>query len=481
MKTLKLEFREFFKIGFIYSLVKYSIMGIGVVKSFYIADFLGATLLGSYAVVMLIVEYLNYSNLGVFAAMNRDVAIFLEDNSKKNRVKDLLDVSLSFALFPILILGFIFFGLNHLNIYFLPEEFYKYSLMILALVAVYQYKIFLLRYLRLYGRYYVVASLEFSAQSISLIGIILFIEIYSIDAVLWSVLVSNIFFILCGFIFVRDYSFKIDFHLIKYMISVGSPMLLYSVILFVLSSADRIVITDSFENRSSLGLYQFGSIASQGLFIAFNSVTFLFYPRWIKFLQKKDEEDDPYQSIKGQTEIFEFLLGFLTVSGIIFITPFINYFLPQYEVSILIAQLLMIANMFNGMTFINSTFLISNNYQMKLVPIIFITVAVAFMLNYSFIWLGYGLFGIAFSTILSFTLYSFSVCYLSLKYSDSLNLKNFFISFYRLILFAPFAIFILYENYNNLLILLCYVLIYFSSFYVLIKKLISKKNENQSF
>ena len=155
-------------------------MGIGVIKSFYIADALGATLLGAYAVIMLIVEYLNYSNLGIFAAMNRDVAINLEDDLKKNKVKELLDVSLSFAFFPILFLSLLFFILDYYEAFFLPEEFFKNTLMILGLVAIYQYKIFLLRYLRLYGRYFVLAFIELAAQFINLIGVLLFIELYSI-------------------------------------------------------------------------------------------------------------------------------------------------------------------------------------------------------------------------------------------------------------------------------------------------------------
>ena len=76
--------KEFIKVGIIYSFVKYLVMGLGVIKSFYIASSLGPTFLGSYAIVMLIVEYLNYSNLGVFASMNRDVAIYLEDEKNSN-------------------------------------------------------------------------------------------------------------------------------------------------------------------------------------------------------------------------------------------------------------------------------------------------------------------------------------------------------------------------------------------------------------
>ena len=473
-----LNLRDYFKIGIFYSLIKYLIMGIGVIKSFYIADALGATLLGAYAVIMLIVEYLNYSNLGIFAAMNRDVAINLEDDLKKNKVKELLDVSLSFAFFPILFLSLLFFILDYYEAFFLPEEFFKNTLMILGLVAIYQYKIFLLRYLRLYGRYFVLAFIELAAQFINLIGVLLFIELYSINAVLWAVLISNIFFVICGFFFLKSFTFKINFQLIRYMISVGLPLSIYSIVLLVLSSADRIVITESFSNRTSLGLYQFGVMASQGLFIAFSSITFLFYPRWIKFLYEKNEKIESFKLMTKQNEIVEILLGFLSVFGIMFIPLFIDYFLPQYSASILVAQLLLLAYMLNGMTFITSTFLISNNYQIKLVPIIALTIFLAFSLNYYFIDLGYGLYGIAFSTILSFGIYSFLVFYFASKHSNSLNLKNIYRTFRRMFFFIPISVFILYENYNLLVILFVFAIIYLPLTLKLISKFLKKSFEN---
>ena len=94
------------------------------------------------------------------------------------------------------------------------------------------------------------------------------------------------------------------------------------------------------------------------LLIAFSSITFLFYPRWIKFLYEKNEKIESFKLMTKQNEIVEILLGFLSVFGIMFIPLFIDYFLPQYSASILVAQLLLLAYMLNGMTFITSTFLI---------------------------------------------------------------------------------------------------------------------------
>ena len=127
--------KEFIKIGVIYSLVKYFIMGLGVIKSFYVASALGPSILGSYAVVMLIVEYLNYSNLGVFASMNRDVAIHMEEQKKKEYVDNIVNVALSFTIIPIAIIAISFLLTEFIEFSFFPIELKEYSWMILILVA----------------------------------------------------------------------------------------------------------------------------------------------------------------------------------------------------------------------------------------------------------------------------------------------------------------------------------------------------------
>ena len=451
-----------------YSAIKYIVMGMGAIKSFYIADSLGATLLGSYAIIILIVEYLNYSNLGVFAAMNRDVAISLGDKTKNNKIKEILNTSFTFAIIPPLIIFLFFLLISVFLPSFAPKEFYQYTWTMLIMITLYQYKIFLLRYMRLYSRYYTLALLEFFTQLITLVGIIVFIESYSINAILWSIIGSNIFFVSLGLLFTKSLQLNLDFKLVKYLIITGFPMLLYSVILFILTSADRIVIAESFDDRMSLGIYQFGVIAAQGLFMTFNAITFLFYPRWIKYLHGEENKESKLSSIKIQTEIIELLLTGLSIFGIIIIPIIINYFLPQYKISILVCQLLLIAYIFNGMSFIGSTFLVSNNYQVKLIPIVIFTVLLAFALNYSFIYLGYGLYGIAFSTIISFSIYTLMIILLSFYLNNYLTFSSVFETMYRVLLFTPLAVYVLYEKINFIFLIIAFLIIY----YKLIKKLI---------
>lgn len=461
---------NYLKIGVIYSLVKYLIMGLGVIKSFLIASELGPIFLGSYAVVMLIVEYLNYVNLGVFASMNRDVAIHMENEKKKDYVDKIINVAISFTIIPLLfvIFSFLFFGFFDFK--FLPSELYDYAFLILLLVSLNQLKIFLMRYLRLYDRFYELTALEFFAQLINLTGVILFIGKYSIDAVIWSILASNIFFNVIAFTYVKKLKFFIDFKTVKYLIFSGFPMLIYAVTLTLLSSVDRIAILSAFDNRISLGLYQFGFVAAQGLFMAFNSITFLFYPRWLKYFYQEEGSSVKFQQLKLQSLIVELILVGLSIFGIAFIPFFIQTFLPNYEVSILVSQFLLLALILNGLTFLTSTFLISNNHQLKIFPIISFTVISAFILNLFFISLGYGLYGIAFSTIIAFFSYAILMTILTLSMMNLLSLKNILIFYKRLFLFIPLTVFFLYEKFSFLWIFVSFLLIYFLLIRDLLKK-----------
>ena len=453
--------KEYIKVGIIYSFVKYLVMGLGVIKSFYIASSLGPTLLGSYAIVILTVEYLNYSNLGVFASMNRDVAINLDDEKKNQYINRIINTALSFTVLPLAVILFIFLAFEFTDSKFLSQELKQYSWIIFILVAFNQLKLFSLGYLRLYSRYYELTILEFLAQSINLIGIILFVEKYSIDAVLWSVLISNIFYIVVAFFYVKKIKFNLNLSLIKYLVFSGFPMLLYAVILTLLSSVDRIVLAASFDSRIPLGLYQFSFLAAKGLFLAFNSIAFLFYPRWIKHFHEEKDSQSKFESIKDQSLVIEFILVLLSIVGIVFIPIFIDVLLPDYAESILVTQFLLIAFIANGLTFITSTFLISNNYQLKIVPILSFTILSALLMNYLFIWLGYGLYGIAVSTIIAFFSYAFLMTFLTLKVIDEVSIENILFFYKRLIVFAPLSVILLYEQFSLSWIIILFLIMYF--------------------
>ena len=77
----------FLKQGLVFTIFKYIAMAVAFFKSMLIAKYLGPSLLGSYAYIMLLVEYISYYNLGVYSSMNREVSIYKEDLEKKDYIE----------------------------------------------------------------------------------------------------------------------------------------------------------------------------------------------------------------------------------------------------------------------------------------------------------------------------------------------------------------------------------------------------------
>ena len=69
---------------FFYTAVKYLTLILGFIKTILVAKYLGPHLLGIYALLVLCIEYLYYSNLGVLFSLNREVSINLNNEEKGN-------------------------------------------------------------------------------------------------------------------------------------------------------------------------------------------------------------------------------------------------------------------------------------------------------------------------------------------------------------------------------------------------------------
>ena len=437
-----------FQIGATYAFVKYCVLALAFLKTLLIAYYLGPELLGTYALVILIVEYLNYINLGVFNSMTRDISLFLTDKNKEREIDLTEGNAISFSLIASIFLLAVLFLFSFMSNSVLPEEVAAYIPIMFVLVVIYQLKQFILRHLRLFENFFLLGAIEFMAQLLNLIGVVLFIESYLIDAVVFSILISNIFLLLFGFAFSRKVKLTFNFQKIKYLIKAGFPILLYSIFLLLLTSIDRVMIGFFYSDIKALGYYQLGLSLAVGLFTVFNAITFLFLPKWLRFFSLNDNEMTSLkiESLKEQTYFLELLLVVLSLLGIIAIPYFIKTYLVEFEVSIIIMQFLLMSSVVLHMTFFAITYLNSNNHQVKTLPSLLIAVFFSAIMNYLFISLGYGLYGIAFAKILSLFIYGFLIFKLLLKISELPFLLNFFKIYIRIIVFFSFLSFIVYEQ-----------------------------------
>ena len=152
--------KELIKNSAIYTLTKYFVMILGFVKSILVARYLGPTLLGKYAFISLIIEYLSYYNLGIYASMNKEASINYGDPLKKDYISKVFNTSLTFSI----LLLIPFAGIIILLVNFFPELFseniLKYIYIIIAMVFFVQLRWFFIRYFRIYEKYKVIISFE---------------------------------------------------------------------------------------------------------------------------------------------------------------------------------------------------------------------------------------------------------------------------------------------------------------------------------
>ncbi len=443
-----MNLKHYFRVALFYSFIRYIAMGMAVVRAIYVAINLGPELLGQYALILLFIEYLNYANLGVFDSMHRDIAINKDHKGKKVHNSKLMGNAISFTLIVIttlLLISLIFYS-KESNI--IAKEFYDYYLYLIVMVLIYQLKQFLNNYLRLYDKLYHLSVIDFIQQIIMLLIILFFVKEYSIYAVFAGVLISNIFYLAAGYCFVRGVRLTLDSDLTKYLLISGLPMMLYGLFTAMTMSIDRIFIAAFFDSRTPLGYYQFGYNIAHGLFIAFNSITYLFYPKWLKYFNQANKGvDSIFASVMSQTNITEYLLFILSMTGVTVIAGFVNIFAPEYQTSVLISQIILFGLVMNGMIFFGSTFLVSNNYQLRILPVIFFTIIFAVLNNFVLLKLGYGLYGIAVATLSSYYFFGLQIYYLISRITNISFMKTVLQIFVRPAIFTFFTLIILWEDF----------------------------------
>ena len=461
------------RIGFNYSALRYAVLVIALFKSLMIAEGLGPVILGSYSLLILVIEYLNYINLGVFNSMTRDVSVnFNKDQTTLLNQTDITGNALSFSLISLIILMIVMFVSYFYSFSFIPEEIYQYYPLLFVLIFTYQLKQFILRYLRLNENYMLIGWAEFISQSINFAGVYLFIDDYLLDAVMVSILISNLSLVLICFANSCGIRLSFNFMIMRNLVKDGIPMLVHSLFLFFLMAIDRFMIIYLYTDRKALGLYQLGFILALGCFKAFESITFLFQPKWFEHFHGNNQNEKlKLKSLKDQTTFLEVGTVCLSILGIAIVPFFIQNFLPDYDTSIKISQLLIISFVFNGLTFFVNIYLMSNSKEYSMLPSIFISLVIATILNYFFYDLGYGLYGFAFTKVIAFLLYGIMI-YLTLYLLSSQGKINNLLEIYSriILLFVPTVI-IIYEELSLMYMLALFILLYSKIIFSIYKKI----------
>lgn len=426
---------------FQYSLIKYIALGIGFLKGIINAKFLGPELLGVLGNLILILGYCSYANLGVLNAMNREYVLYKDKDAKK--ADEVINTAFTFLFLVSIML--LIFGVSSLLIY--KNKFGIYLLLIFIIAIFEQFRALFINYFRLMDNYKLINLIEVIYSIIAFIITFILIEKMEIFAVLFGMLVCGVAIFILGIYKMKKVRFSLNKSILKDLISIGVPLLIYNLGFYILTTIDRFIII-KYLDETALGYYTFANSMVSGTLVFVTSLLFLLYPRVIKEFNEK-QSSNISDKVKAYTKILEVGSVMFFVVGIVFMKPFVQIFLPKYIDSIGVYMILLLAVIINNLAYFSNCYIVSNRKQKYLVYLQVLAIILNFVLNTVFIRLGLGIKGVALGTLSANFIYSIIQHLIFVKLNtEKLLLKSTGKIYYKITIFIIVQIILMFMNLN---------------------------------
>lgn len=425
-------------------MVQYLILAIGFVKGLLVAKYLGPALLGSYGLIVLILDYTKYSNLGIFSAMNLEVSVNLGKLDKEKYINDVITASVTYLFALGILFALVAFIVGSFFPFLVADDVKKYLYAVFFIAFVGQWKDFVVIHFRLYEKYHMINWVELVSNVILVVLVVLFVADYKLDAVLAAMVISSLSILIFSVsILFHKIKFRVDWHILKGLIVVGFPILIYAMCEKVYMTIDRIMIVN-FLTRKDLGYFTLSSSILSSTVIFLGAFSFLYYPKFLKKFNRLDTSVESgkqlFTDIKRYSCLYSALSLALGVTGIVLIDPFVHFFLPQYESSIFVYRILILGVLFDQISYFAATYLISNKHQISLIVVICVGAILSVFLNFLFLGLNSGLTGIAVATALSFAFYALAKFYIVLRKIHCFSWRNLFAIYKNFFVMTAFLI-----------------------------------------
>nr|WP_285801273.1 oligosaccharide flippase family protein [Exiguobacterium sp. s26] len=443
------------------------------------AKVLGPEKFGVLGNIMLILTYISFSSLGVLYSMNREYVIF-ESNSDSEGTRKVLWTTFTFLSILSVVLLVVSIG----TLYLIDGILRDFILLIFIIGIFDQYRNFYVNYFRLTNRYRGINHIELIKHVLSFIIIIITIKYFEIYSVLVAMLITSLMVFLYGYKYSERIKIKLDIVVLKSLLVIGLPLLIYNLGFYLLTSLDRVMII-KYLGYIDLGYYTFSSQIVIATLTFISSVLFLYYPQAIKILNIDNgmDKEKIIQKTEEYTKYVEILGVILYLAGAILIVPLVYLVAPQYVESINIYRLLVFGTIATQIAYFSNVFIVSNKKQIYLIYLQIISLFIAFILNYTLIHLGYGIIGVSLATSITTTLYSVvqHFIYLKILNPNENHIKNTFKVYYKFTIFIVLGSVLTLLNMNILWysigLLLLTTSLYFNYFRFFWKNLINKKME----
>lgn len=444
----------------IFTFLKYfSYIGL-FVRGIMIAKILGPSLLGGWGILMLIIQYLSYSNFGVQYAFTKGLATFeKEDFSNKSIfVNSIFSLTLIFSIVIILItlVAYLFF-FSALQYY----DINNYLWMITIYIVMHHFQQLYVNYFREESKFFITAISEILIAFLPIISLFFFDKHVVTYLLLFSFIVSKFLSILLFAINIR-YTIKLTLNIINYkkIIITGIPLMLYNFSYYLISMSAKTIV--GFNNDSvTMGFYHISVNISNSVLLGINTISWILFPKLLRSFKHCDDSNDKVELIHKTILEYNTIVHIILLIIIVFV-PILYLILPQYSDSLVILSLFLVSQAILSQVFVFTSYLIANNKIIQLSLITLMNVFIVWVMSYFFINKNYPDHFVAFSVfIATFTFHVMITLYTEFQIYGEVNLKfikKFFLQDISLIFFT-IIVMIDYSTLYLVSILILYLLL----------------------
>jgi O-antigen/teichoic acid export membrane protein len=404
---------------------------IGVVTSIMTRKFLNPEMMGIWSGFLVVLNYSLFVHLGVFTAITVKIPYF-RGKGDPGEIQSMRNAAFSIAVVMSVVIIFIFLAASFFMDHSTPG-YLRTGVRIIPFIIVSTlfYNLFQ-EMLRADKNFSLLSgNVLFNAVS-TLVLIVVLTKYFKLTgmflATLGSIFLSWIFIKLrTGYVLNFKFDMKKIFDLSKF----GLPILISGVAYTILISIDKIMIIKML-GVTSMGFYSIAVLA-----LAYtNTLPKLFgivvAPDMQEAFGKTDSRSHIVQYVKQTTIVMAYLFPVLLASAYFVIPVIVVYFLPQYIPGVTSMKILLSGCFFLSLTPMSSSYAVTINKQLVLIPITVSVFFIGIVLNYVVIKSGYGIAGVAIATSVTYLIYFFVLISYAIRHSEGWTGARLF--FYRIMI-----------------------------------------------
>ncbi|WP_214228851.1 oligosaccharide flippase family protein [Pedobacter sp. B4-66] len=437
-----------------FMITKYLAFGLQIINSMLIAKYLGLYFFGIYGFITLVLQYINYTNFGVYYSYQ---VIFASKNEMTSEEQKRLTssafwslVAISIALFVGVIVVLSVDSLNLNDKY----NFKEFIVPVITIGILVHFNNLFITIFRLFGKVKTINIYSLIPPVFQFIALFVFKGKELLWAVVLALLISHVIGLLLFIYYSPIKGIVFGFPKLSYVKELfrrGFFLLCYALSFYGIIITARTLVS-YYYSIEDFALFNFSNSISQAIFLLLGSLNYLFYPKLINVLSNKTDSRELIDFIE-KIRKFYLTLTLLIILFSLLAMPVLFLYLPSYHKASKSLQLLLLGQLLIDNSYGYSTLLVQRGKENILTIIACFTAALVAILSMIFHHFQLSFESVAIAVVISVLFYNFFVIYygnkLTRQFSSFLSLFRYI---YKVELFAPvvfyiFLSFIIKENY----------------------------------